>query len=50
MSKANLYCVKYNCLIIHLCVNKWLIFNYIVSDKYQYAEPFNFRPSNTEFN
>ena len=29
-------------LIISLCVSKWLMFNWIVSNKYQYLEPFNF--------
>ena len=29
-------------LVIQLCVNKWLVFNWIVSDTPQYVEPFNF--------
>ena len=28
-------------LVIELCVNKWLIFNWIFIDTYQYMEPFN---------
>ena len=24
-----------------LCVNKWVMFNWIVNDTYQYLEPFN---------
>ena len=29
-----------NWIIIQLRVNKWLIFNWIISDTYQYLEPF----------
>ena len=29
-----------------LCINKWLIFNWIVSDTEQYLEPFNYVQKN----
>ena len=32
MTYAKLNCLKYYCLISELCVNKWLVFNWIVSD------------------
>ena len=38
MTYDKLNCLKLNCLIILLCVNKWLMFNWIVSDTSQYLE------------
>ena len=42
MTYAKFNCLKKNCLIIELCVNKWLMFNWIVSDRLQYLELSNF--------
>ena len=35
-------CLKQNCVIIHMWVNKWLMSNLILSDMYKYLEVFNF--------
>ena len=39
MTYAKLKCLKYNCLIIELWLNKWLMFNVIARYRKQNLEP-----------